>query len=297
MKKILILISLLFTALLFTSNTYAMPKPDNTSWIDVSSSIGTTSYHVNQSRFQYTFTFTPSLTYDYIFTFQGTFDNTTMFGLFGNKMLYVKLYNEFNDISVIQRSYSLDASLNYVTIPYTPIYDDEDIEFYIEISIVDGSDLKPNYHSEFKTALDTNLKIYGRPASDGMGTYINDLNTNTYIDAYNQGYGVGYTNGYSYGYQLGYGVGYNDAKNIYDLDYQQWYDDGYQLGYNQGYGVGFDDGYDAELDFENILSWVFMPFTLLTREIAFGITIGHLVMIPIVFGLMGFLFSLKKGKK
>lgn len=54
---------------------------------------------------------------------------------------------------------------------------------------------------------------------------------------------------------------------------------------------------DSQFSFDTVLSWIFKPFDILDKQLAFGITFGHIALISVVFGIMGFLFSLKKGKK
>jgi hypothetical protein len=67
------------------------------------------------------------------------------------------------------------------------------------------------------------------------------------------------------------------------------------------YWGAFDDGVvsavNIDLSFEEILSWVFAPFQVFEIELASGITIGHFALVSLVIGLMGFLFTMKKGGK
>ena len=138
--------------------------------------------------------------------------------------------------------------------------------------------------------------------------YVNHYNTYSYgyaivdylllLDTYQQGY----NDGVSVGSNQGYINGYSDGEN---QGYINGYSDGEQFGYIDGYDIGVIDGYNQgiaqrdnpELDFDDVLDWIFKPFDLFQKEIAFGITIGHFAIIPLVFGLVAFLFSLKKGKR
>ena len=71
----------------------------------------------------------------------------------------------------------------------------------------------------------------------------------------------------------------------------------YENGYAVGYDVGYNDGASGAYTFSTVLSYIILPFEILEKELAFGITLGHIALIPIVIGLMGFLFSIKGGKK
>ncbi len=124
---------------------------------------------------------------------------------------------------------------------------------------------------------------------------------------------------------------YNDFQKGYNAGQNTGYNDGKRLGYEQGsleygfydsnedellkavdYGMrqflkgkdeGYDEGYDEARDFYadegtfgGLLSYVLKPFEVLTYEVFPNITIGTIVLIPIIFGLIGFLFRLR-GRK
>ncbi|MEM4395818.1 MAG: hypothetical protein QXW48_04485 [Thermoplasmata archaeon] len=98
--------------------------------------------------------------------------------------------------------------------------------------------------------------------------------------------------------------------------FYEYYENGYNHGFTDGAKVETEDiwsraedyfgpiyfqkGYDEAANgfgFNNVLGFILLPFDLLNKEIAYGVTIGHIALIPIIFGLIGFLFSIKKGKK
>jgi len=88
---------------------------------------------------------------------------------------------------------------------------------------------------------------------------------------------------------------------ILDSAYETGFDDGYALGktdgdqaqYDKGYAAGVNQGLDG---WELLWASVLAPFDILALEIIPGLYIGYFALIPIVFGLLAFLFRLK-GKK
>lgn len=112
-------------------------------------------------------------------------------------------------------------------------------------------------------------------------------------------------------YDIGYNAGVHStlAKNIWEQNgYKQGqedyyngvsnydYFDLYPMSESVAFQQGFDLGYANEFGFDSLIEYIFKPFELFEKEIAFDITIGHVAMISIVIGLMGFLFSIK-GKR
>lgn len=89
----------------------------------------------------------------------------------------------------------------------------------------------------------------------------------------------------------------NQLQDVYNNGYSDGYSDGYDISYDLGYDLGYNEGLSTDFGFNDVLEWVFMPFNILEKELAFGITFGHIALITVVFGIMGFLFSLKKGKQ
>lgn len=145
-----------------------------------------------------------------------------------------------------------------------------------------------------------------------IDTFFSAYHLSFTYDSFEEGFNLGFQRGVDYSYKTIYDNGFENVngyidedsyiyETAYDLAYQTGYlmglEDGEESGYTEGYLDGFDVGYDAELDFTNILDYVFKPFDILEKELAFGITIGAIAFIPIMFGVMTLLFSLKRGKK
>jgi len=112
--------------------------------------------------------------------------------------------------------------------------------------------------------------------------YYKDFNTD--IDDYWRGYGDGLNDGYYDGYDYGYDDGYGDA---YDL--------GYDYGYDDGYNQAFDD--NENFNFTSLLAQIFMGLgSLLAIELLPGISIGAIIAVPIVFGIIAFIIGKRGGK-
>lgn len=141
-------------------------------------------------------------------------------------------------------------------------------------------------------------------SSDLGGTrityYIPDY---TYEDGYNEGYNDGYLNGIEAGYRDGEEKGYNMG---FDDGYNQGYTNGEEAGYNQGYEQGHNAGYQAgynagineqleDKDFTNLLKSVFIAIgSFLGINLLPGISIGAIIAVPIVFGIISFILGRKK---
>lgn len=104
--------------------------------------------------------------------------------------------------------------------------------------------------------------------SDPPGDWLNALRNLTIFTELNSGI----TSAYDYGYSVGYSNG-----NI----------DGYNLGFSEGFQSTEDGGV-----WNSLFTAVLAPFELLAIEIFPGVTIGMIALIPIVFGLIAFIFKL-----
>lgn len=80
--------------------------------------------------------------------------------------------------------------------------------------------------------------------------------------------------------------------------YSEGYNEGYEEGANFWFDVGYQEGWSSQNDYWPAL-WgaVTAPFALFEIELFPGVTAGMLALIPIVFGLIAFLFSLGGKKK
>lgn len=145
------------------------------------------------------------------------------------------------------------------------------------------------------------------------------INNGSYDEGYSDGYSIGYNDGYSYGlidnhaYDVGYNDGYSDglrSSEGYSFGYDDGYDDGYEDGKEYGinfgrehwYDVGYQAGYNAGIneqladkDFSNLLRSVFVAIgTFLGINLLPGISIGAIIAVPIVFGIISFILGRKK---
>jgi len=105
---------------------------------------------------------------------------------------------------------------------------------------------------------------------------------NIYQDGYNDGYYVGYGGGYD--------VGYNDG-----------YIDGSNHGYDVGYDYGYDHGYDKGLvenpdnNFGTMIRTVLLGVgSILSVQLLPNITIGAIIAVPIIFGIISFVLGRRK---
>jgi len=94
---------------------------------------------------------------------------------------------------------------------------------------------------------------------------------------------------------------YNITRlNLFVLDVGGVYDSAYSIGESEGYANGYDDGFlDGGAEFDGwTLLWgaLTAPFVIFSIEIIPGLYIGYFALVPIVFGLIAFLLSLKHGK-
>jgi len=123
--------------------------------------------------------------------------------------------------------------------------------------------------------------------------YLDDLGVSTaYTNGYNAGYSAGYSAGYDDGFDYGYVVGENDGE-------EDGYSAGYSAGYTLGYSEGSDFGYTQhELD-GGIMGFIGRAFdtvqTFLNVEVFEGITLGALILWPLVLGVLFFMLKMFKS--
>lgn len=114
---------------------------------------------------------------------------------------------------------------------------------------------------------------------------------------FQQGVNDGYNNGYNKGYQEGVSTVYeNGFGGFINPDTNQPYDETYSYPYNTGYnaGVASKDDYS----FTGLLFQVFNGMgAILTIELLPNITIGALVAVPVVFGIIYFILGKRSGEK
>lgn len=115
-------------------------------------------------------------------------------------------------------------------------------------------------------------------------------------DGIDIGYDLGYDDGESDGYDLGYADGKIDGIDIgYNDGYSFGYDNGYDLGYNDGYQTAINDG-SADFGITSLLSGLFVGLgSLLSIELLPNISIGMIIAVPVVFGIIAFILGKRGG--
>lgn len=123
-------------------------------------------------------------------------------------------------------------------------------------------------------------------------------NTGIIESYYNEGLDSGYNSGLQYGteqgkqsgYQNGYNVGYNSGK-------QTGFNDGFISGYDKGYDDAVNLEHSQNVGFTNLLTSMFKGVgDILSVELFNDITIGHVVAVPLVFGVAMFILGRKVEK-
>ena len=104
-----------------------------------------------------------------------------------------------------------------------------------------------------------------------------------------------YENGYADGYDAGYGDGFQEGKKVAD---EFEYTRGYNFGWDEGYDYGYDKGILENLEtggFGLILKQVFIGIgSFLGIQLLPGISIGAIIAVPIVFGIIAFILGRRK---
>jgi len=105
------------------------------------------------------------------------------------------------------------------------------------------------------------------------------------------------------GFMVNYDAEITERLNIFDVDVDVIYDNGFDDGFDDGYPTGYNDGFIdgentvVEMDLWNALvSALTIPFEIFTIQIFPGIFIGYFLLVPLVFGGIYFILSLKKGR-
>lgn len=150
-------------------------------------------------------------------------------------------------------------------------------------------------------------------ATSDNGNFYNDYNESTFgmsviidsasFDWYNYGYNKGVTDGYNNGLTDGYDNGYSEGmfngqiegKHNYGIFYNGSWLTAEQYGtimYNEGFNSTEEGGAWGVL-----FSALFAPFQILGMELLPGVTIGMIVAVPLVFGLLAWILSAGKSKK
>ncbi len=167
---------------------------------------------------------------------------------------------------------------------YMFIYFENDSAFYIKYNV-------------YQYGYDLGYMVgYG----DGYNLGLDDGYWNGHNDGYDYGYNVGYDDGenagyvigYNEGYDYGYNVGYDNGKE-YGIDFgrKHWYNVGYEAGYNNGFNEGIKENWEFSRFLKSIFAGIgsFLGINLLP-----GISIGAIIAVPIIFGIIAFILGKKK---
>lgn len=279
MKKIIILgvgvIAFILSVISPVYGAYSFPTSINTyatfsnlysnHWavLLVKTPLGT--YSTNKDLYMYIHSPIPG---DLVSIKQGSLNSTVTFYNSSNQIVETLNFNDFSGGDLIAGWYKVSAS----NIP------SDATQFSFTIMSLSTSLWPSPTLLEFN-----NLSYYA---------YTDDLQLTMFFeDSVNQAYNDGFNHGYDIGYDNGYNVGYDDGYSIQQGDLDSAYDRGYDDGYNNGIAV-------EQLDIWSALWMAFTtPFTLFEIEMLPGITIGMIALIPLVLGLIAFIFSLGGKKK
>lgn len=268
----------------------------------------------------YTYEFIVAYKFDNIFidTLNGYFLITERYialqkGINRNRNSYIieGIYQEINNITIISIRVTLNKNFidDEFSIEFAEHFFRDYATLYIEYDIYTDAYMD-GYEIGYEEGRDRGYgEGYIDGHSDGYNTGYNDgLNDNQGFElGYNKGKNEGFQSGYDEGHWDGYNSGYN---NGYYTGISEGYNNGVTDGYNQGYYEGQMDGYDygyqagynagineqlADKDFTNLLKSVFIAIgTFLSINLLPGISIGAIIAVPIVFGIIAFILGRRK---
>lgn len=176
-----------------------------------------------------------------------------------------------------------------------------DFSYFYIIQEVGDSDYYTVFNEGYNAGYDKGYNDgYADGESDGLTAGYNQGYTAGYNAGYNSGESSGYNAGYAAGESSGYNQGYNDGESS---GYDNGYNDGYDYGFNNGYDLGYNDGYqtainDGSADFglTAMLSGLFVGLgSLLSIELLPNISIGMIIAVPVVFGIIAFILGKRGG--
>lgn len=200
-------------------------------------------------------------------------------------------------VIVFQYPRSLSSPMDQKTITFyplsgNPIYYDN-IEFMAVKKFTNRLELYINNNTHFYQPYDTRIEGFRME-------YTADWDyQDGYNDGYNKGFQEGREAGYEAGNEAGYEHGYIDGYNEgWEEGNEQGYNRGYQKGHEAGYNVGYNAGINEQLedkDFTNLLKSVFIAMgSFLSINLLPGISIGAIIAVPIVFGIIAFILGRRK---
>lgn len=211
-------------------------------------------------------------------------DHSDAYNGIGNKY-YINDILGYNVLQYQNTPDVLGGNKNYITLQFT--------QNSTAIFVFRSSANIATQSALLKTWLNSG-RFYNGSYNDFYATYINNVTSNL-----DQQYNNGYTDGFSAGQNTladqitqAYSEAYEDAKNFWA--YKK--NDSYYKG-SVAYDMGYEDGLSSTSWFESILSAMFGVFNILTIPILGDITIGHIVAVPLVLGLLAFVLGIAQGKK
>lgn len=200
-------------------------------------------------------------------------------------------------VIVFQYPRSLSSPKDYKTITFYPLSGSpihyNNIEYMAIKKFTNRLELYINDDTYLYQSYDTRIEGF-------RSEYIADWD---YQDGYNDGYNEGFQKGREAGYQAGSEAGYEYGYDEgYNVGYGQGKEDGktigYENGYDEGYNVGYNKGLNeqiADRDFAYLLRSAFIAIgAFLGINLLPGISIGAIIAVPIVFGIIAFILGRKK---
>lgn len=151
----------------------------------------------------------------------------------------------------------------------------------------------------YDSSLYIKYDAYSKGYEDGYGEGFSNGRDYGRSMGYQEGYVEGQYEGYWSGYEEGYDVGYEEG---YEFGYEEgdWYGyhEGYEIGYDLGYGNGYNQGVSENIEtggFGLVLKQVFGGIgAFLGIQLLPGISIGAIIAVPIVFGIIAFILGRRK---
>jgi hypothetical protein len=187
-------------------------------------------------------------------------------------LLYIEFYNDNIGMDSLQLSSIIHPVSSEQEITYKLYSGTDQVVLVIDYNNVDG------YTIQFEDYY-------------GVG-WLYSLYGITLTDTYTDGYEFGYEDGLDIGQSLGYDIGYEDG-----------YDSGFLLGKQEGYDIGlakgFNDGVGSATDYSffGLITQVFVGLgTFLAIELLPHITIGAILAVPLVFGIISFIIGKRRGR-
>lgn len=184
------------------------------------------------------------------------------------------------DYPINNISFSLNDNIKYIGVEFIKLSSGDymiSVDFYI------------NKYDEFSSSGNGYI-LDEEPQILPLDMYYNDerirYGTPREVFRYDEVEGAQYQLGYTEGQQVGIQQGYKNG-----------FEDGENHGYKNGYNIGLNEGINTQdMGLLNLLTIVFSSFgTFLSFEILPNITLGGIVTIPLVLGIIFFIIG-KKGE-